>query len=388
MPQLNDRPLAGIRVVEMAGLGPCPFAGMFLAELGADVVKIDRPGGNGWFTGQEHLDLFNRGKRSVLVDLKHSDGNEVVLQLAEKADVFLEGYRPGVAERLGFGPEACMERNPGLVYGRMTGWGQDGPLSLTAGHDIDYISLTGALDAIGNAGGPPTIPLNLVGDFGGGGNYLVIGVLSALLERQRSGLGQVIDAAIVDGAAHLLSGIHTMLAVGGWTGGRGENLLDGGAPFYTVYETLDGGYLAVGAIEPKFYAEFVSRLGVNLDVAEQNDRRSWPSTRRLIAERFAERTLSEWTDAFEGTDACVSPVVGLGGAATHPHVAARGSVVERRGVLQAGPAPRFSRTPTAIGDCVEAAGAHSREVLGEWGLDGVDSLLDAGVVFQAELSGR
>jgi alpha-methylacyl-CoA racemase len=260
---VGEGPLSGCRVLELAGLGPGPFAGMMLADLGAEVVRVDRPGGSGFFPGMERADLFNRGKKSVLLDLKDPVAVRSLLTMAERADVLIEGYRPGVAERLGVGPGDCLARNPRLVYGRMTGWGQEGPLAQLAGHDIAYIALTGALHAIGAAGGPPQIPVNLLGDFGGGGNYLVIGILAALNEVRRSGRGQVVDAAIVDGTAHLLAGMHTMLATGVWSDERGVNLLDGGAPFYAVYETADSRHMAVGALEPKFYRELLAKLAID-----------------------------------------------------------------------------------------------------------------------------
>ena len=359
-------PLAGVRVVELAGLGPGPFAAMFLAELGADVVRIDRPGGNGWFPGMEHRDLLNRGKRSILVDLRSDEGPQTVLDLLAHADVLIEGFRPGVMERLGLGPDVCGAVNPRLIYGRMTGWGQAGPSAETAGHDIDYIAVTGLLDAVGQRGGEPTVPLNIAGDFGGGGVYLVIGIVAALHERSRSGLGQVIDAAIVDGAAHLLSGIHAMMAVGAWSGPRGENLLDGGAPFYRTYATSDGGHMAVGAIEPVFYSTLLRILELDLDPAQQNNTDTWPTVERVFADRFAERTLAQWRTVFAGSDACVAPVTTLRNAHTDPHVAARGSVVNVDGVVQSAPAPRFSRTPTSLGTPPPVPGADNDSVLAGW----------------------
>ncbi|MFG1613268.1 CaiB/BaiF CoA transferase family protein [Nonomuraea wenchangensis] len=370
-------PLSGVRVLELGGIGPGPFAGMMLADLGADVVRVDRPGGGAFFPGLEHLDLLNRGKRSVVLDLKRPEAVAAVLSMAAVADVLIEGYRPGVAERLGLGPEACHARNPRLVYGRMTGWGQDGPMAQQAGHDIGYIALTGALHAIGEAGGPPQIPVNLVGDFGGGGNYLVIGVLAALREADRSGQGQVVDAAIVDGTAHLLAGTHMMLATGTWADERGVNLLDGGAPFYSVYETADGRHMAVGALEPKFYAELLATLELDEDPARQHDKARWPALRDKLAAAFASRSQAEWSAVFAGSDACVAPVVGLREAADHPHIKARGSIVEHEGLLQPAPAPRFSRTPTALGPPPPAPGRHTLEVLEEWGVADAATLIDA-----------
>jgi alpha-methylacyl-CoA racemase len=338
-------PLSGCRVVELAGIGPGPFAGMILADLGAEVVRVDRPA-----PGEpraEPFDVLGRGKKSVVLDLKRPEAVAAVLDLVAAADALIEGYRPGVAERLGLGPAECLARNPRLVYGRMTGWGQDGPLAQQAGHDIAYIAVTGALHAIGDEGGPPQIPLNLLGDFGGGSTYLVIGVLAALWAVRGGAPGQAVDAAIVDGAAHLLAMTHGMLAAGGWADERGVNLLDGGAPYYAVYATADGRHMAVGALEPKFYAEFLARLGLDEDPARQHDRSGWAGLRQRIADRFASRTQADWTRVFDGSDACVAPVLGLREAADHPHMAARGTLVARDGVLQPAPAPRFSATPAA-----------------------------------------
>jgi alpha-methylacyl-CoA racemase len=339
-------PLSGCRVVELAGIGPGPFAGMILADLGAEVVRVDRPAA-GAPPRADQFDVLGRGKKSVMLDLKRPEAVAAVLDLVAAGDALIEGYRPGVAERLGLGPAECLARNPRLVYGRMTGWGQDGPLAQQAGHDIAYIALTGALHAIGEEGGPPRIPLNLLGDFGGGSTYLVIGLLAALWAVRAGAPGQVVDAAIVDGAAHLLAMTHGMLAAGAWTDERGVNLLDGGAPYYSVYATADGGHMAVGCLEPKFYAEFLARLGLAEDPARQHDRAGWPGLRRRIAEAFAARTRAEWTEVFSGSDACVAPVLGLREAAGHPHLAARGTLVTRDGVLQPAPAPRFSVTPAA-----------------------------------------
>jgi alpha-methylacyl-CoA racemase len=336
-------PLSDVRVVELAGIGPGPFAGMFLADLGAEVVRVDRPG-----TVPEPADFLNRGKQSVVLDLKDPAGVAAVLELVENADVLIEGFRPGVTERLGVGPHECLARNPRLVYGRMTGWGQEGPLAAAAGHDITYIALTGALGAIGAEGGPPQIPLNLVGDFGGGGCYLVIGVLAALHAVSRTGRGQVVDAAIVDGTAHLLASTFAKLARGAWTDERGVNQLDGGCPYYAVYETRDGRHVAVGALEPKFYRQLVDLLELDVDVDRQRDRSTWPDLRRRLEQRFAARTRDEWAALFDGTDACVAPVLSLTEAAAHPHVVARGSVVVRDGVAQPGVAPRFSELPGRI----------------------------------------
>ncbi|MFE9322329.1 CaiB/BaiF CoA transferase family protein [Nocardia sp. NPDC052278] len=373
-------PLTGVRVIELAGLGPGPFATMLLADLGANVVRIDRPGGASVFPGMPEEDLLNRGKRSVLVDLKRPDGVEVVMRLLERADVLVEGYRPGVAERLGLGPDVCRRRNPRLVYGRVTGWGQTGPLAQNAGHDIDYIAITGALHAIGDAHGAPQVPLNLVGDFGGGGMYLVVGVLAALRVAERTGMGQVVDAAIVDGAAHLLTGIHAFLNAGAWSDRRGANMLDGGAPYYATYETADGRHMAVGAIEGKFYAELLARLGIDEDPRRQHDRSAWPVIRDKISGAFATRTMAQWCEIFDGSDACVAPVVSLREAASHPHVEARGSILNHGGTMQSAPAPRFSLSRTALGNPPPSPGEHTRAVLTEWGIAEVEALHERGVI--------
>lgn len=372
----NRGPLAGIKVVELAGIGPAPFSAMLLADLGADVVRVDRPG-----AGDGKHDLLNRGKRSIVVDLKHAQGAEVVLELARRADVLIEGLRPGVTERLGVGPEQCWEVNPQLVYGRMTGWGQDGPLASTAGHDIAYIALTGMLHAIGRQGGPPQVPINLLGDFGGGGMYLTVGILAALLEARGSGCGQVVDAAIVDGTAHLGMMIYGMLAAGGWSTERGTNLLDTGAPFYDVYETADGKHMAVGALEPQFYAELLDRLGLTGEAPDRDDPENWPRLRELLAETFRQRTQQEWTEVFSGSDACVAPVLSMTEAEDHPHIAARRTLTRSNGVLQPGPAPRFSRTTTSPGG-VASPGAHTTEVFRDWQLP--TELLETGAVLREE----
>jgi alpha-methylacyl-CoA racemase len=374
-------PLAGVRVVELAGIGPTPFAAMLLADLGADVVRVDRPGAGPLF-GVAEADLLNRGRRSSAIDLKHDDGPATVLRLVAEADVLVEGFRPGVAERLGLGPDECLRTNPRLVYGRMTGWGQEGPLAHTAGHDLGYIATTGVLNTLGRAGGPPQVPLNLLGDFGGGAMYLVTGVLAALFEARESGRGQVVDAAIVDGTAHLATMIVGMRAAGHWQDRRGGNLLDTGAPFYDVYEASDGRYMALAALEPQFYDEFVARFGVE-DLPDRNDPAQWPALRERIARRFAERTQTEWTDVYDGTDACVAPVLNFDEAARSPHLAARRTYVDHHGVVQPAPAPRFSRTATGLGaPPAKTGGEHSRSALADWGVDDVDALIDAGVVVQ------
>ncbi len=378
-------PLAGLRVIELAGLGPGPFCAMVLADLGADVVRVDRPGRVN--EAEVAADVLNRGRRSVCVDLKHPDGPGAVLDLAASADVLIEGFRPGVMERLGLGPEVCAERNPGLVYARMTGWGQDGPLARSAGHDINYIGLTGALFGSGRVDGPPQFPMNLLGDFGGGGNLLVIGILAALFERGRSGMGQVVDGAIVDGTATLTAFIHGMMAGGKWDGTRrGQNLLDTGAPFYDVYETADGQWMSVGALEPQFFAELVRLLGVDgvdgVDgVGPQADRAQWPRMRSIFTARFRERTREQWTAHFAGTDACVAPVLNFVEAAEDPHLAARQTFLEHDGRLQPAPSPRFSRTAAELGASPPLPGQHSREVLADWKVD-PEPLLERGAVIQ------
>ncbi|MGK5682520.1 CaiB/BaiF CoA transferase family protein [Actinoplanes sp. URMC 104] len=333
--------LEGVRVVELAGLAPGPFGCMVLADLGADVVRVDRPGGNGVPPGP-----LDRNRRTVTLDLKTPEGVADLLRLAARADVLVEGFRPGVADRLGFGPATCLRANPRLVYARMTGWGQDGPLAARAGHDIDYIALAGALDPLGRAGERPHAPLNLLGDFAGGGLLLAVGVLAALLERARSGRGQVVDAAMVDGSALLTSFLHGMLAAGAWPGARGENLLDGGAPFYDTYETADGRFMAVGALEPAFYRALLDGLGLDAgNLPQQDDRSGWPALRAAFAARFASRTRDEWTAVFAGRDACVAPVLSPLEAPAHPHHRARGTFVDVDGLTQPAPAPRFGRTP-------------------------------------------
>jgi alpha-methylacyl-CoA racemase len=366
--------------VELAGIGPAPFAAMLLADMGADVIRVDRPAGAPNML-QPEFDTLRRGRRSVVLDLRQPGGVRAALDLAERADVLIEGYRPGVAERLGLGPDACWGRNPKLVYGRMTGWGQDGPLAHSAGHDIAYLAITGALGAMGRRGGAPAVPLNLVGDFGGGSLYLVTGVLAALFEAGRSGRGQVVDAAIVDGAASLTTMMHGMMAAGLWRAERGVNLLDTGVPWYDVYQTSDGQWMAVGALEGKFYAEFVTLLGLGMDT-DRSDPRAWPGLRERIAAAFGKRTRAEWIEVFDGTDACVAPVLSLAEAAGHPHLAARGTFGVVDGVTQPGPAPRFSRTPSRVAGPPALPGAHTREALTDWGVADVDGLIESGAAIQ------
>ncbi|HEX2307908.1 MAG TPA: CaiB/BaiF CoA-transferase family protein [Jatrophihabitantaceae bacterium] len=375
-------PLAGLRVLELAGIGPAPFAAMLLADMGAEVLRIERPSSVGAFEpAPDEYDLLKRSRRSVILDLRHPLGLAAALRLVERADVLIEGFRPGVTERLGIGPEACWERNPALVYGRMTGWGQDGPWARAAGHDISYLAVTGALHAFGRRGGPPQVPANMVGDFGGGGTYLVMGVLAALWEASRSGQGQVVDAAIVDGVASLSTMLRGLLAAGAWRDERGVNFLDTGYPPYDVYQTSDGKWLAVGALEEKFYAELLSVLGLT-DVPDRDDPEAWTRLRARIAAVIAGRTLAEWEASFDGTDACVAPVLSLTEAPEHPQLAARGTFVEVDGVVQPAPAPRFSRTPSPVPTPPAQPGQDTSAALADWGVPDVDALLEAGAAVQ------
>ena len=378
-------PLDGVRIIEIAGIGPGPFAAMLLADMGAEVLRVDRAQAvRGGDPGRPPLDVLNRGRRSIGVDLKNPDGVETVLKLVEKADALIEGFRPGVAERLGIGPDDCAARNPKLVYGRMTGWGQDGPMAQAAGHDINYIALAGALEPIGRAGQPPLPPLNLVGDFGGGGMFLAFGVACALLEAQRSGQGQVVDAAMVDGAAILMSMFHGFRAIGMWTEERGTNLLDTGAHFYDVYETSDGKYVSIGSIEPQFYAELLQKTGLDGDpeFAGQMNRGAWPALKERLTEVFRTKTRDEWTAIMEGSDVCFAPVLKMSEAPEHPHNKARATFTDVNGLVQPSPAPRFSRTPGAIARPAAHAGQHTDEALADWGFaaDEITKLRDAGAV--------
>lgn len=377
-------PLEGVRIVELAGRGPGPFAGMMLADMGADIIRIDRPdAGARAEVPDPKLELVGRGRKSVRVDLKHPDGREVVLRLAERADGLYEGFRPGVVDRLGIGPAACRARNPKLVYAHATGWGQDGPLATTAGHDINYIALAGALEPIGRVDAPPTVPLNLVGDNAGGGMLLAFGMVCALLEAQRSGQGQVVDAAMVDGASLLMTIFHGRRRNGTWRDVRGTNYLDSGAPYYDVYATSDGTYVSVGAIEPKFHRRLLDLIGVRTDdLSDPISRRDWPVLRARMTDVFATRTRAEWTALLADTDTCYAPVLGLGEVADHPHHVARGSFVTVDGVVQPAPAPRFSRTSAEVSRRPPLPGEHSREVLGEWGFDDaeIDKLMAAGAI--------
>ncbi len=374
-------PLRGVRVVEIAGIGPGPHACMILADLGADVVRVERPGGQ-MLSGGATM-VLNRGRPSVALDLKQPEAAATVLELVRDADLLVEGMRPGVAERLGIGPEQCHAVNPRLVYGRMTGWGQDGPLAQAAGHDLNYISVAGALFGMGQTPDRPQFPANLVGDFGGGSTYLVIGLLAALLEARVSGQGQVVDAAIVDGTAHLNAMTNAFLASGGYQEERGANLLDGGVPFYDVYETSDGRHMSVGALEPQFYATLISLLGLEGVAPGQADLDRYDELRTLLTDTFLQRTQAEWVALFEGTDACVAGVIPVSEAPDHPHLKARATFVEHEGLMQPQPAPRFSRTSAALSlPPSPAAGTHTREALTAWGIADVDGLIERGVAVQ------
>lgn len=370
-------PLRGVKVVELAGIGPGPHAATILADLGADVIRVERPGGGG--TGAPRpTDFLTRGRPNVALNLKDPAAVETVLQLVEQADVLLEGMRPGVTERMGLGPDDCFARNPKLVYGRMTGWGQSGPWAHTAGHDMNYIAITGTLHATGQDAAKPSFAQNQVGDFGGGSTYLVIGILAALVERQSSGKGQVVDAAIVDGTAHLNMMWAAMLAGGMAQEKRGVNLLDGGVPNYSIYETSDGRHMSVGPLEPQFYAELMRVLDLDPALAFDQDK-----ARLAIGEKFLSRTQAEWAEAFDGTDACVAPILPLSEAVAHPHMAAREVFVERDGLVQPQPAPRFSRTEATLTTGPTEAGQDTRAGLEAWGIDDVDALIAAGVAAQA-----
>ena len=362
-------PLAGVRVVELAGMGPGPFAAMVLADLGAEVIRVDRASAvRGANPDAPPADVLNRSRRSVGIDLKNPDGVDALLRLVESADGLIEGFRPGVCERLGIGPEVCLERNAALVYGRMTGWGQDGPWAERAGHDINYIALSGTLSMIGRKDAAPVPPINLLGDFGGGGMLLAVGVLAGIINARSTGVGQVVDAAMVDGAALLASMMYGMKAMGMWDGGRGANLLDTGAHFYDVYETADGKFISLGAIESHFYAEMLERLGFGEDdLAAQLDATRWDENREKVAARVAEKTRDEWDEAFADSDACYAPVLNADEAATHPQLAARGTFVEVAGVNQPAPAPRFATTPLTSPTPPAHAGQHTDDVLADNG---------------------
>ena len=376
-------PLTGVKVVELAGIGPGPFCAMLLADLGADVIRVDR-------TAEEDLGIdrgrkysvLNRSRRSVAVDLKNPDGVETVLKLVESADALIEGFRPGVTERLGLGPDVCLERNPALVYGRMTGWGQEGPMAHAAGHDINYIALTGALHAIGGAD-KPSPPLNVVGDFGGGGIYLAFGICAALLEARQSGQGQVVDAAMTEGAASLMGAVYGLYASGGWENQRESNFLDGGAYYYGVYETSDNKFVSIGSIEGKFHEELLELTGLtDAPTVERNDRSTWEDKKAAMAAVIATKTRDEWDAVMLGSDVCYAPVLDLEEAPLHPHNVSRETFVEVEGVTQPGPAPKFSRTPGAVQMPPPGPGQHTTEALTDWGFDSEDiaKLKDVGAV--------
>lgn len=364
-------PLAGVRVIELASIGPIPFCGMVLSDMGCDVVRVDKVADAATADPSRAAGaVLDRGRRSIAVDLKAAHGREIVLQLVDRADVLIEGYRPGVAERLGVGPDECHARNPRLVYGRLTGWGRDGPLADRAGHDIDYIALAGALSAFGRAAGPPTPPMNVLGDFGGGGLLLAYGIACALVEVARSGKGQVVDTAMVDGTAMLMAPFYAARQIGFWSDDRGTNMLDTGAPFYDTYECGDGGYVAVGAIEPQFYAALLATLELDADaLPDRDDRTQWDALRAVFAKIFRTRTRDEWAEVFSDRDACVAPVLTLAEAPEHPHNVARRTFVEVDGVRHPAPAPRFDRTPGALAVKACYAGQHTGEVLAELGYD-------------------
>ena len=366
--------LSGYKIVEFAGIGPAPMCAMLLSDMGADVLRIDRTSAAGLgISMRTKFDLLNRGRRSVAFDLKKTEAIDAVMRLVERADALIEGFRPGVMERLGLSPDQCLARNPRLVFGRMTGWGQEGPLAEAAGHDINYIALTGALHSIGRTGDRPLPPLNLVGDFGGGALYLALGVVAALLEAQKSGKGQVVDAAMVDGASSLMTAIYGIKAAGMWTNHRGENLLDTGAHFYEVYETSDGKFVSIGSIEAKFYEELLDLSGLKgQELPNQMDRSAWPALKEQLTKIFKSKTRDEWCKIMERSDVCFAPVLSMEEAPKHPHNRHRGTFVEVEGVVQPGPAPRFSRTPGKVQRPPASPGEHSEEALRDWGFSSVE----------------
>ncbi len=380
-------PLSGYRIIELAGIGPGPMCAMLLSDMGADVLRIDRTADAGLGIAMDtKYALLNRGRRSVALDLKKPEAIEAMLKLVEKADGLIEGFRPGVTERLGLGPDVCLKRNPRLVYGRMTGWGQEGPLAHAAGHDINYIALSGALHSIGRRGEAPVPPLNLVGDFGGGALYLALGMVAGLLETQKSGKGQIVDAAMVDGAASLMTAIYGIHGSGRWTDNRGDNILDTGAHYYDVYETKDGKYISIGSIESKFYDELLELSGLKKEeLARQNDRDAWPAMKQKVAAIFKTKTRDEWCKVMEGSDVCFAPVLSMTEAPKHPHNRHRGTFIEDDGVIQPGPAPRFSRTPSKIQRPPAQPGEHTEEALRDWGFSApeLERLRKAAAIVQA-----
>jgi alpha-methylacyl-CoA racemase len=384
-------PLEGIRIVEMAGIGPGPFCAMLLSDMGAEVIRVDRAMMVGQDTDRDGNDarfnLLSRGRRNIAVDLKNPAAVDAVLRLIDRADALLEGFRPGVMERLGLGPELCLARNPKLVYGRMTGWGQDGPIARTAGHDINYIALSGVLHSIGEAGGPPVPPLNLVGDFGGGALYLAMGVLAGIISARSTGRGQVIDCSMVEGSASLMMMMYGALASGAWTEERGHNRTDGGAHYYRVYETKDGEYVSVGAIEPQFYALLLKHTGLEGEtLPEQTDRAHWPEMQARLARIFKEKTRSEWTEIMQQTDICFAPVLRMSETLEHPHNVHRESFVEIDGIAQPAPAPRFLGTPTRVQRPPARVGEHTEAILRDWGFsaDEIADLHRSGAVASAK----
>ena len=364
-------PLQGVKIVELAGIGPGPFAGMLLSDMGADIVRVDRAQQvNPGVFDKPNLEPMYRGRRSIGVDLKNPEGVELVLRLVERADALVEGYRPGVTERLGLGPDVCLARNPKLVYGRMTGWGQDGPMAQAAGHDINYIALAGALAHFGRAGSKPTPPINLVGDFGGGGMFMAFGVVCGILEAQRSGQGQVLDVAMIDGSAVLMSMMWGLKQIGFWDEAMGANVLDTGAPFYDTYETADGKFVSLGSLEPQFYAELIQRLGLEGEnLPAQMDRSGWDALRERFTALFKTKTRDEWNAILAGSDACYAPVLTMSEAANNEHIKARHTIIERDGVPQPAPAPRFSRTAPEVQRSAPWPGQHTDEALDDWGVE-------------------
>jgi alpha-methylacyl-CoA racemase len=376
-------PLNGIRILEIAGIGPGPFAAMLLADLGAEVLRVDRAQNVRENPQDVPADILNRGRRSVGFDLKNPEAREALLRMVEGADALIEGFRPGVMERLGIGPEVCLERNPRLLYGRMTGFGQDGPMAHAAGHDINYIAMSGALHSIGHKGGRPVPPLNLVGDFGGGGLMLAFGIVCGIVERARSGKGQVIDAAMVDGSATLMGFIFGLQAMGGWNDERGTNILDTAAHFYDTYETSDGKYVSIGSIEPQFYAELLEKTGLGgEDLPQQMDKSGWDSLKERLTGIFKSKTRDEWCAIMEGSDVCFAPVLSLAEAPRHPHNVARKTFIDVEGIVQPAPAPRFDRTPGEISRPAAQPGQHTAAALGDWGFSSeeIHKLTDAGAI--------